>query len=71
MVVHHVEMNPISASSNNAFELIAQTGEIGGQNGWGNAVDRFTHGQIVAARNALLRRKGCALARVNMHLKSS
>ncbi len=38
MVIHHINVDHISTSGENGGHLIAQTGNIGRQNGWGNKV---------------------------------
>ena len=38
VVVHHVEVNPVSTSGDDVFHLVAQTGKVGGQDGGGDAV---------------------------------
>jgi hypothetical protein len=37
MVVHHVKVNPVCASVNDVFDLFAQAGKVGRQNGGGDA----------------------------------
>jgi len=34
MPVHHIHMNPIGPLRLNGFDLLAEIGEIGGQDGW-------------------------------------
>ena len=55
VVVHHVEMNPISASGDDVFHLVAQAGEVGRQDGGGDVELRAwaDHGVIIS----LLRRR--------------
>src|SRR3990167_967295 len=38
MVVHHVEMDPVRARVNDVFDLFPEAGEVGGQDGGGDAV---------------------------------
>jgi hypothetical protein len=39
MVVHHVKMHPVGTGSDDVFDLVAQTGKVGGQNGGGDMED--------------------------------
>ena len=36
MVVHHVKVHPVGPSGNDIFDLVAQAGKVGGQDGGGN-----------------------------------
>ena len=38
VVVHDIEVNPVGTGGDNIFHLVAQTGEIGGQDGGSDAV---------------------------------
>ncbi len=38
VVVHHVEVDPISAGGDDVFHLVAQAGKVGGQDGRRDAV---------------------------------
>ena len=40
MVVHHVKMDPVGTGVDDAFDFLAQTGEISREDGRGNAVGR-------------------------------
>jgi phosphoribosylaminoimidazole-succinocarboxamide synthase len=45
MVVHHIEMHPVRAGGEHGVHILAQTSEIGGQNGGGNH-QRLLHDSI-------------------------
>src|SRR5690606_4145535 len=47
VVVHHVKVDPVRASVNDAAHFVTQAGEIGGQNRGGDTVGA-AHGSIVA-----------------------
>src|SRR6218665_499309 len=49
MVVHHVEVDPVGTGGNDVAHLLAQAGEIGREDGGGNAVG-FSHTAIFAGR---------------------
>ena len=48
MVVHHIEMNPVCAGINDLAHLLTEAGEIGRQNGRGDAIGGCVHGAIIS-----------------------
>ncbi|MNN86455.1 hypothetical protein D3C81_2038790 [compost metagenome] len=43
MVVHHVEVDPVGAGLGHAADFLAQAGEVGGQDGGGDAEGGLGH----------------------------